>query len=122
MFEQCNYLYPAFIYQMLLSKSRSDPNQKSSEKSDQIYKIALQSLKKGKGVHAKLKTQNPSPLQGFIVVQANMNLFMQNNGDLKKKVYAHLGTIQILRKHLLTVHREWVGGFRKPPKTFLHNI
>ena len=49
MFEQCNYLYPAFIYQVLLSKSRSDPNQKSSEKSDQIYKIAQQSLKKGKG-------------------------------------------------------------------------
>lgn len=45
MFEQCNYLYPAFIYQMLL-RSRSDPNQKSSEKSDQIcYKIA-QSLKR----------------------------------------------------------------------------
>ena len=61
---------------MLLSKSRSDPNQKSSEKSDQIYKIA-QSLKKGKGVHAKLKTQNPSALQGNN--SSNMNLFIQNN-------------------------------------------
>ena len=84
MFEQCNYLYPAFIYQMLLSKSRSDPNQKSSEKSDQIYKIALQSLKKGKEVHAKLKTQNPSALQGNRS-SAFMNLFMHNNGDLKKR-------------------------------------
>ena len=107
---------------MLLSKSRSDPNQKSSEKSDQIYKIALQSLKKGKGVHAKLKTQNPSALQGNSS-SANMNLFMHNNGDLKKKVYAHLRTIQILRKHLLTVHREWAGGWiRKPRKTCFRTI
>ena len=112
MFEQCNYLYPAFIYQMLLSKSRSDPNQKSSEKSDQIYKIALQSLKKGKGVHAKLITQNP-------IVQANMNLFIQNNGDLKKKVYAHLGTIQILRKHLLNGTQRLGGWVRKPPQNIL---
>ena len=80
---------------MLLSKSRSDPNQKSSEKSDQVYKIALQSLKKVKGFMLNSKPQNASALQGNNS-SANMNLFMRNNGDLKKKVYAHLGTIQIL--------------------------